>query len=351
MFSCQRFQIGDKQLHRSGELFVIAEIGLAHEGSLGMAFSMVDAAASAGVDAVKFQTHLAEHEGTSREKFRVPVFPQDATRSDYWRRTAFTLDQWMKLAEHARSRGVLFMSSPFSSQAVQWLSQCEVPAWKLASGELTNYPMIEEMCQTGKPILLSSGMSSWQELDETIAFIEQNGGAYGVFQCTSSYPCPPRQWGLNVIDQMRERYDCPIGLSDHSGTVVPSLAAIARGATMFEVHMTFSKRQFGPDSKSSLTVDELAQLVGSARMLSLAMAHPVDKDLVASQSGELRALFTKSIVAARSLPQGHELARGDLAFKKPGDGISAKHFQTLVGKRLNRDVPADHLFAVDDIQE
>ncbi len=187
----QSFKVKDRSLSRSGDLFIIAEIGLSHEGSLGAAMSLIDAAAECCVDAVKFQTHLADQESTSRERFRVPVFPQDATRHDYWQRTAFELQQWIQLASHANSKGLVFLSSPFSNQAVDWLEQCDVPAWKVASGELTNYPMLEAMCQTGKPILVSSGMSPWDELDATLQFIERNGGKYGVFQCTAAYPCPP----------------------------------------------------------------------------------------------------------------------------------------------------------------
>ena len=348
-FRGHRFKIGQKDLHRNGDLFIIAEAGLAHDGSLGMAFSMIDAAAAAGADAIKFQTHIADQEGTPREKFRVHVFPQDETRQDYWRRTAFRLDQWKRLADHARENGILFLSSPFSERSVQWLIQCDVPVWKIASGEITNFPMIEAMCATGKPILVSSGMSPWQELDETLRFIEQHEGQYGVFQCTSAYPCPPEQWGLNVVDELLDRYDCPVGISDHSGTIVPSLAAVARGATIIEVHFVFSRQQFGPDSKASLEIGQLGELVQHARQLKLALERPVDKDRFAHDAEGLRNLFTKSVVAARALKQGHILRREDLAFKKPGDGISAKHFASLIGKTLSRDVDADHYFSDTDL--
>lgn len=344
-----RFTIGDKSLHRNGDLFIVAEIGLAHEGSLGMAQAMIEAAAKAGVDAVKFQTHLADQESTPREKFRVPVFPQDKSRADYWSRTAFDLEQWIRLAEYTRGKGLEFLSSPFSIKAVDWLEQCDVPAWKIASGELTNYPMIEAMCRTGKPILVSSGMSSWQELDATLAFIQSMAGQYGVFQCTSAYPCPPEKWGLNVIDEMLERYDCPIGLSDHSGTTTPSLAAITKGATLIEVHLALSKQQFGPDTKASLTPGQLTELVQSARSLKTSLSHVIDKDQIAHQSSEMRQLFTKSVVANRALSRGHVITREDLAFKKPGDGISAKDYQGLLGKSLARDVPADHFFSEEDL--
>ena len=194
-FQSQHFPIGAKRLAVDGDLFVIAEVGLSHDGSLGTAFAMVDAAASCGVDAVKFQTHIADEESTARERFRVRVFPQDSTRQDYWRRTAFDLEQWIELAQYTRSRGLEFLSSPFSNQAVEWLERCDVPAWKIASGELTNYPMIREMCRTGKPLLISSGMSSWAELDAVIRFIESEGAAYGIFQCHNLLSVPAPKMG------------------------------------------------------------------------------------------------------------------------------------------------------------
>lgn len=351
MFAKQQFSIGNHQLGRDGDLFIIAEIGLSHDGSLGTAIALVDAAVRCGADAVKFQTHLADQESTERERFRVPVFPQDNTRQDYWRRTAFSLDQWKHLAQHTRSKGLVFMSSPFSDLAVDWLMECDVPVWKIASGELTNYPMIRHMCQTNRPILLSSGMSSWRELDETIGFIETHGGSYGVFQCTTAYPCPPEQWGLNVIDQMRQRYDCPVGLSDHSGTPTPGLAAVVKGATLLEVHIAFSKEQFGPDTSASLTLEQLQQLVASSRQLHVATKSPIDKDFAADQFADLHRLFSKSIVAAAPLCSGHTLIESDLTYKKPGDGIPAKDFQSILGKTLQRDVVADHFFSADDFLE
>lgn len=343
-----RFKIGSKEIGKDGELFVIAEIGLSHEGSLGFAHAMIDCAADAGADAVKFQTHIADEESTAGEQFRVKVFPQDLTRQDYWRRTSFSREQWIELADHARKIGIQFMSSPFSNLAVEWLTACDVPAWKIASGELTNYPMIEAMCQTGKPILVSSGMSSWKELDDTLGFITQCGGQYGVFQCTTSYPCPPKKWGLNVITQLRERYDCAVGLSDHSGTVTPSLAAIALGATLVEVHLALSQAQFGPDSQASITVDDLRTLCHAAKELKTSLDHPLDKDKFAADSASVRQLFSKSIVIARPLEKGHTLQFEDMAFKKPGYGISAKDYPEIIGKKLTRDVDANHFLTEKD---
>lgn len=331
-------------------VLTIAEVGLAHEGSLGAAHAYIDAAADCGVSAVKFQTHIASEESTSAERFRVKVFPQDATRYDYWVRTGFSKAQWLELAAHARERGLAFLSSPFSNLAVEWLIDCGVPAWKVASGELTNFPMLARMCETGLPILVSSGMSGWAELTGTIEFIRARQVPFGIFQCTTSYPCPPEQWGLNVLGELRERFGCPVGLSDHSGDIYAGLAAVALGASMLEFHIAFSKQQFGPDSKASLTLEQTKMLVSGARQIFTALRHPIDKDRQAEALKPLHELFTKSIVAARALPAGTILGLQDLAFKKPGTGISASRVETIVGKRLRREVGPDHFFSIEDFE-
>lgn len=341
-------QIADKTIGIGNNMFLIAEVGQAHDGSLGVAHAYIDAAADCNVNAIKFQTHIADEESTSAEVFRVKVFPQDATRYDYWKRTSFSKTQWLELAAHARERGLCFLSSPFSNLAVDWLIECEVPAWKVASGELTNYPMLAKMCETGRPLLISSGMSSWMELQETVDFIDRHGGRYGIFQCTTAYPCPPEKWGLNIIPQMISRFSCPIGLSDHSGSITPSVVATAFGASMLEFHVAFSKSQFGPDSKASLTFEQTRELVGAVQQVQVAMDNPVDKDKQAASLSQLHELFSKSIVASQSLTAGHALSYSDLAFKKPGIGIAAKSYESVLGRVLKHDVPKDHFFKMTD---
>lgn len=331
--------------------YLIAEVGLAHEGSLGMAQAFVDAAADAGVDAVKFQTHLAQEEGTARELFRVPVFPQDQTRQDYWRRTAFEPRQWKKLANYTRARGITFLSSPFSEQAVDLLMDCETPAWKIASGEVSNLPLLEKVAATGLPILLSSGMSTWAELDEATELFKRKDTPFAVLQCTSAYPCPPETWGLNLIQEIRARYACPTGLSDHSGTLAPGLSAVALGANILEFHITLGPQMFGPDVSSSLTIEQTSELISSVRQLEQALASPVDKDAAAAEKAELRRLFTKSIVAAVDLSPGTVIQREHLAFKKPGDGIPAAKYEKLLGCRTKVGIDHDQQIELSQLEK
>lgn len=332
------------------QCLIVAEVAQAHDGSLGTAHAYIDAAASAGADAIKFQTHIASAESTPGEPWRVKFSRQDATRFDYWRRMEFTEEQWFGLAAHAAERGLLFLSSAFSFEAVQLLERIGVPAWKVGAGETSNIPLLEKMAATGKPVILSSGMSGWEELDAAVKCVRENGAAVAVLQCTTAYPCPPEKLGLNVIGELRQRYDCPVGLSDHSGTIYAGIGAATLGANLIEVHITFSRQGFGPDVPASLTIKGLKQLVAGVRFIECALRNPVDKQAMAESFTELRQVFGKSVVAARNLPAGHQLTISDLAFKKPGTGIPAARYREVLNRQLSRDVIANTLFSEEDFE-
>lgn len=330
------FKIRDRSIGGDSPAFIIAEIGQAHDGSLGTAHAYIDAVATTGVDAIKFQTHIADAESTPHEKFRVNTFPQDATRYDYWHRMEFTPEQWKGLSDHAADKGLIFLSSPFSMQAVDILEALDIAAWKVASGETSNLPMVERMARTGKPLLVSTGMSPWQAIDQTVDDLNRLDAKFGIFQCTSAYPCPPETIGLNIIAELQQRYGCPAGLSDHSGTIFPSLAAIPLGAKLIEVHAVFSRECFGPDVKSSLTTAELTKLVEGIRFTEAMLASPVDKDAQAEKMKDMSALFGKSLYANRDLDEGEVVGEADIGLKKPGTGIPARRLSEFIGRRLTR---------------
>ena len=257
---------------------IIGEVAQAHDGSLGMAHAYIEAIANAGADAVKFQTHIATAESTPLEPWRVKFSPQDATRFDYWRRMEFTEEQWCGLKLHAEQRGLKFLSSPFSVEAVELLTRVGVAAWKIASGEVSNVQMLDHILSTHLPVIVSTGMSSLDEIDATVARLRAKGVPLTLLQCTSLYPCPPEKIGLNLISFFAERYGCDVGLSDHSGTIYPGLAAATLGAKVLEVHVTFSRQMFGPDVAASLTTTELRQLVDGVRFIENMVTHPLKKD-------------------------------------------------------------------------
>jgi N-acetylneuraminate synthase len=314
-----------------------------------MAHAFIDAIAEAGADGVKFQTHIAAAESTPDEPFRVSFSSQDASRYDYWRRMEFSEEQWLGLARHARERGLIFLSSPFSLEAVEMLQRVGVPAWKIPSGEVGSTPMFERIAETKLPILLSTGMSPWSEIDAAVDGIKGEELPLLIYQCTTAYPCPPEKIGLNLLDTFRQRYECPVGLSDHSGKIFPGLAAATLGVDMLEVHVTLSREMFGPDVPASVTTVELHQMVEGIRFIERMNKNPVDKDTIAEELVPLRQAFFKSVVARSDLPEGTILERDHLTIKKPGTGIPADQLESVIGRRLHRAIMKDELIQEEDL--
>ncbi|MCP4660815.1 MAG: N-acetylneuraminate synthase [bacterium] len=314
-----------------------------------MAHAFIDAIADAGADAVKFQTHIAAAESTPDEPWRVRFGTQDASRYEYWKRMEFSEAQWRELMTHAEERGLVLLSSPFSCAAVDLLERLGIAAWKIASGELSNPAFLERIAATGKPVLLSTGMSPLSEIDAAVERLRAHPLA--VLQCTSAYPCPPEKIGLNMIPFFRQRFGCAVGLSDHSGTIYPGLAAATLGIEVLEVHVTLSREMFGPDVAVSVTTAELAQLAQGVRFIEAMRAHPVDKEELAREMAPLRRTFTKSLVARIDLPAGTVLSEEHLAAKKPGTGIAAERLGELLGRRLKTAIRRDQLLRFKDLLE
>lgn len=317
---------------------VIAEIAQAHDGSLGTAHAMIAAAAEAGADAVKFQTHIAAAESSPAEPWRKRFSPQDETRYDYWRRMEFSEAEWAGLRADAAARGLLFLSSPFSMEALDLLKRVGVAAWKVASGEITNAPMIDAMAATGLPVLVSTGMSDLAEIRGVVGRVKARGVPVAVLQCATSYPTAAEQAGLNLLDEFRREMGVAVGLSDHSATIFPGVVAAWLGAQVVEVHLTLTRRAFGPDVPASLTVEELAELVRGIRYAETMRQNPVAKDAIGENAREMRAIFMKSVVVLRDMGAGEVLAAADLGTRKPGTGIPAARLDELVGRRLERAV-------------
>lgn len=342
--------IGSKIIGPGQPTLIIAEVSQSHDGSLGLAHSFIDAAAEAGVDAIKFQTHIADAESTLDEPFRVKFSHQDDTRFAYWRRMEFSPNQWAGLVQHAEEKGLIFLSSPFSIAAVELLKNLGVPAWKVGSGEVLSRDLLDAMLTAGGPILLSTGMSGWAEIDGAVADLRARHAAVAVLQCTSKYPTPLEEVGLNVLDELRRRYACPVGLSDHSGTPYPALAALARGCDLLELHVTFDRRLFGPDVPASVTFDELSFIRVARDSFHRMDQNPVDKDCMAQGLAQMRATFGKSLAPVRALSVGTVLTRELLTLKKPATGIPADQLDEVIGRRLAHAVASDRLLTWEDLQ-
>jgi len=325
-------------------VYVIAEAGMNHDGDLERAVALAEVAAQAGADAVKFQLHDAAAEST-RDAPPPPYF-QDEPRWEYFERTAFTDEQWAKLKRACDERGIEFLCSIFSLEALERLERLGVARHKIGSGEVTNLALVRAAGETGKQVLLSSGMSSWAELD---AAVEAAGPNVVVLQCTSAYPTPPERVGLNVLAELRERYAKPVGFSDHTRGTAASLAAVTLGAEVVEKHFTLSRSDYGPDAAMGLEPDELRAFVREIRELETMLASSVDKDDV-EPFAEMKRVFEKSVVAAEPIPAGTTLETGMLAAKKPGTGIPTARLPELVGRRARKDIAADTLLTEADLE-
>ena len=329
---------------------IIAEVAQAHDGSLGMAHAFIDSAADAGADAIKFQTHIAAAESTLAEPWRKRFSLQDETRLDYWRRMEFSAEQWAGLKSHSDERGLLFLSSPFSLAALELLERIGVAGWKIPSGEINNPHLVEGMGRTGRPVMVSTGMSPWPEIDKAVETVRRFDVPLAVLQCTSMYPCPLEQIGLNVIEEFRARYHCAVGLSDHSANIYAGLAAASQGIEVLEVHITPSRELFGPDIPASVTTTELRQLVAGIRDIETMRANPVDKSTPSDAVIPLRDIFMKSVVAFGDIAAGTLLRAEHLTTKKPGSGIPAERLESLIGLRTRRPITRDTLISMDDLE-
>jgi N-acetylneuraminate synthase len=332
------------------KLLLIAEVAQAHNGSIDKAHEYIDALSNTGVNVIKFQTHIAEAESSIYEPFRIKFSKQDKTRFDYWKRMEFSIEQWIDLKQHCDDLGLEFMSSPFSNAAVDLLEQVGVKTYKIGSGEVNNFLLLEKIAQTGKPIILSSGMSSFEELDKTVEFLKSKNSVFSILQCTTSYPTKPEQYGLNVIQELKSRYHVPVGFSDHSAKIETSIAALALGAEILEFHAVFSKYDFGPDVTSSLTIDEIKTLSEAVRNIEKAQKHPVDKS-DNSKFSELKSIFEKSLAINKDLQSGHVIRFSDLEAKKPlNKGIPASNFEAIIGKQIIKNMKQWDFLTIDDIK-
>jgi N,N'-diacetyllegionaminate synthase len=318
---------------------LIAEIGQAHDGSLGNMYAFIDEMANCGVNTMKFQMHIAAAESSALEPFRVKFSKQDLTRFDYWKRMEFSFDQWVEIKKYTEANGMQFLCSPFSMQAFDWMERLEVDRYKIASGELGNFLLLDAIAQTGKKVIISSGMSSYYEIEQAIARFKISDCEIELMQCTTSYPTPASKVGLNVLSEFKQRFNFPVGLSDHSGEIYPGLAAASLGAKHIEFHVAWHKGQFGPDSTSSLIPSQVKQLVDGIKFINDMQLNPMDKDAFANELSPLKKVFGKSLAWRKPLKKGAIITADDLESKKPGgQGINADLYETLLGKKLKYDV-------------
>lgn len=316
---------------------LIAEIGLTHEGSLGLAISMAKVAIQSGADIVKFQAHFPEYESSRFEKFRVAFSVQDKSRWDYWQRTSFTVLQWELLKNFVEKHGARFSTSVFSSHAFDLMKNIGVEVIKIGSADLNNEELLENLQDFRGTLIFSTGMARWDEIRKVADWLKMSNSSpeSAILQCTSSYPTALNKVGINVMNQISEEFDVYSGLSDHSRGINSSISAIVKGAHYIEKHVVLSPFMFGPDVTSSITMEEFAKL-REFRDDYLSISTPVDKDLVAEELSELRILFGRSLALKEDKQAGEKVSLEDFCLRKPFGGFSWEEKTGLVGRVLSK---------------
>lgn len=327
-------------------IFIIAEAGVNHNGSLETAKRLVDAAAQAGADCVKFQTYITE-EDTSVFAAQADYQKQntgDGGQSQYemLKKLELGYEQFRELKRYCGEKGILFLSSPFELRSVEFLEELDIPFWKIASSEITNYPFLKKIAQTGKPIVMSTGMCTLHEIRQAMDVLLSCGDRKIVLlQCNTEYPTPMQDVNLRAMLGLQREFGYPVGYSDHTQGIEIAVAAAALGAVIIEKHFTLDKHMVGPDHIASLDPKELEAMVRAIRNVETALGSPAKE--ISESERKNRTAARKSVVAARDIRRGEILTEENIAAKRPGGGISPMRWEELLGQRAVRDFIRDEM--------
>lgn len=334
--------IGARAIGGGAPCFVIAEAGVNHNGDVALAHRLVDIAADAGADAVKFQTFdpakLVAADAAKAE-YQIANTGEEGSQAEMLRKLVLPREAHAALAAHARERGILFLSTPFDEGSADLLEALGMPAIKVPSGELTNLPFVSYLAKKKRPMLISTGMGEMAEVAAAVDAAREGGApSVALFHCVTSYPAADADANLRAMAEMRAAFGCPVGWSDHTAGISISLAAVALGAELLEKHFTTDRNLPGPDHKASLEPDELAALVRGVRAVESSLGDGTKRPRPAEIP--LRAVARRSLHAAHDLEAGHVLAPGDLVALRPGSGISPAKLDAVLGRTLRRRVAA-----------
>jgi N-acetylneuraminate synthase len=330
-------RIGKRRIGPDHPPFVIAEIGINHEGDFDKAVRMIDDAASAGCECVKFQIHVIEDEMIPNK-----VIPGNA-RESIWEimdRCKLSEDEDIRLKKYTESKGMLYLATPFSRAAAERLKRMRVKAFKIGSGECNNYPLVEHIARSGKPVILSTGMNSINSIRKSVGILERHKVPYALMHCTSVYPTPPEKIRLNALGDLKKNFPkAVLGLSDHSMTNYPSLAAVALGASVLERHFTSDKFWPGPDIPISMDPTELRELIYGSRIIHRALA---GKKCILKEEQPTIDFAYACVVSVSGIKKGERLSEKNIWVKRPGTGeIKAASFKEVLGRRAGRIIPVN----------
>lgn len=328
--------------------FIIAEAGVNHNGDIAIAKKLVDVAVEAGVDAVKFQTFKADRlacKNADKAEYQLNTTDNTESQFDMLRRLELTEEMHIELLEYCKEKGIMFMSTPFDCESIDLLESMNLEIYKIPSGEITNYPYLKKIAQTGKKLIISTGMSTLQEIMEAMDVLYENGAKdVRVLHCNTEYPTPMKDVNLNAIKTMKDKLHIPIGYSDHTKGTEVAIAAVALGADIIEKHFTLDRNMDGPDHKASIEPEELNEMVRSIRNIELAMGSGI-KTPSESERKNIN-IARKSIVAQTDIKNGEMFTEDNITCKRPGNGISPMRWNDVLGQTATRDYYKDDLIEI-----
>ena len=336
------FEVGTRWVGDGAPCFVIAEAGANHNRDLGMARELIAVAAQAGADAVKFQTYSAETLYSKKTpRFTYLDGVSDKSTWDLIKSIELPRDWQPLLAEEARKRGIAFMSTPFDHRAVDELDALGVPAFKIASFEIVDLPLVRRAAATGKPMIISTGLADLEDIQDALATCEAVGNRHvALLQCASLYPAPPARVNLRAMATMRQAFGVPTGLSDHTVGIHVPVAAAALGAAVIEKHYTLSRTLQGPDHPFAIEPDELQAMVRQIRDVETAIGNG-RKGAPHPDEVEMHQKARRSLIAARAIPRGSRIEPDMVTIKRPGFGIKPKHLSLVIGRVAKVDIEED----------
>lgn len=337
-------------VHKSPK--IIAEIGNSHEGSLGIALSMVTMAAEAGADIVKFQFHISEHESTINEPFRDKTFIQDANRQDYWKRVSFTLNDWIVIHKHCEEKKIEFLCTPFSLEAAKILYENNlIKRWKIGSGDALNFSLIDYVFKSDFEVLISTGLINQTELNSLLDYVSSNLKIQKLIlmHCVSQYPTELKNSSMGLILEYMDKFNVRTGHSDHSGNISTAIYALTLPIDYLELHLTPHRLFFGPDTSSSITPSELKQVVKFRNDFKEIIDSKLSRDDLYDASFHTVKIFRKSLYWARDLPSGSIVKLDDVSVKKPMASIDSSQIQSVIGMKLNKNVKRDSPILFKDL--
>lgn len=341
MISCVK--VGKHSIGSGHPCFIIAEAGVNHNGDTALAKRLIDVAQEAGADAVKFQTFKAEElvtKGAEKAEYQKNSTSSEESQFDMTKKLELPPEGFRELSIYTKEKGILFLSTPDDRESADLLDELSVPAFKVGSGEITNFPLLKHIARKGKPIILSTGMATLEEVENALGVIREEGtGDIVLLHCVTNYPAKIEDMNLRAMETLRDAFKLPVGLSDHTLGITIPVAAVALEACVIEKHLTLDKNLPGPDHRASLEPDELRHMIEAIRDTEKAMGNGIKRPTKAEEA--IRKLVRRSLVARVNIPQDTVITEEMLAIKRPANGLEPKYIEEVIGKKTKRNLEKD----------